>query len=66
MFNMRDNVPPCKNCNERSIGCHCKCDRYIDWKLKHQSIREKVFKNNDIKRQIIDSKYKYLKRKNIK
>lgn len=23
---------PCKGCTDRFIGCHGKCDRYIDWR----------------------------------
>lgn len=25
-------VSPCKGCKDRSVGCHAKCKRYIDWK----------------------------------
>ena len=29
------NPCPCKDCEERYLGCHSKCNRYIKWKQKH-------------------------------
>lgn len=27
---LRDN--PCKDCSERSVGCHSRCDKYREWR----------------------------------
>ena len=24
-------IPPCKDCSERTVGCHCTCEKYITW-----------------------------------
>ena len=31
---------PCKDCEERFIGCHSVCDHYINWKKEHDKIKE--------------------------
>ena len=33
---------PCRNCEDRHIGCRGTCDRYIDWKENRiQKCRER-------------------------
>lgn len=32
--------PPCKDCPERTVGCHAKCEKYIVWKEKDSQIKE--------------------------
>ena len=27
---------PCKDCPDRYVGCHSKCDKYIKWKEQEQ------------------------------
>ena len=27
-------VVPCKDCHERKLGCHGRCEKYQDWKAK--------------------------------
>jgi len=33
---------PCKVCKDRYIGCHGKCLAYIDWKQKHDAIKQEI------------------------
>ena len=35
------NVTPCKNCQDRTLGCHDKCEKYIEWKAERQKILDK-------------------------
>ncbi len=32
---------PCKGCQDRSVGCHAKCDSYKEWKREVDDIRVK-------------------------
>ena len=34
---------PCRNCEDRHVGCHGTCERYIDWKEKHIESKRKRF-----------------------
>lgn len=29
---------PCRGCDERRIGCHASCEKYIDWKNRQLKI----------------------------
>lgn len=31
---------PCKNCNDRCVGCHASCLRYIDWTQQNSVLKE--------------------------
>ena len=33
-------IAPCKNCDERAVGCHGKCERYTEWAKAARSERE--------------------------
>ena len=37
---------PCKNCKDRYVGCHSKCDKYIKFKkdLRKAKYQEKIDK----------------------
>lgn len=28
-------ICPCRDCAEREIGCHTKCEKYIHWQEEH-------------------------------
>lgn len=47
-------VVPCKDCDERSVGCHSTCVRYKDWRkrkdVEHDFILEAKLKEADIHR----------------
>ena len=32
---------PCKDCKERSISCHSRCDKYISYRKEYDEINEK-------------------------
>lgn len=34
---------PCKNCSDRVVGCHAKCEKYIAWKNNYQEINTRLF-----------------------
>lgn len=33
---------PCYKCEDREVGCHSKCERYIDFSTKHQEENEAI------------------------
>lgn len=35
-------VAPCKNCDERRVGCHAVCRKYTAWKVDHEAFMKKV------------------------
>lgn len=35
-LNNRIGKPPCYSCEERTAGCHSKCQQYIEWKQEFQ------------------------------
>ena len=34
---------PCKDCSERKLGCHGKCERYKLWGEECASLRNKIY-----------------------
>lgn len=34
-------LSPCKGCVERCIGCHAKCESYINWKKDWDAMKAK-------------------------
>lgn len=34
----------CKGCTERSVGCHCTCEAYLNWKQEQNARRAKINK----------------------
>ena len=39
-------IAPCKNCEERFVGCHDFCDSYQEWAKAARSEREALNKDN--------------------
>ena len=35
---------PCKDCQEREVGCHSSCQRFLGWQEKH--VEEKLTRKN--------------------
>lgn len=33
---------PCKECPDRKIGCHSKCEKYLKYRAKYDEINNKV------------------------
>ena len=34
---------PCKDCQDRAVGCHAKCERYADFKTNNEEKRKEVY-----------------------
>lgn len=47
---------PCKNCGDRFIGCHGKCEKYKAWRAEYDEINKK--RNLDI---LLDRHFKETK-----
>lgn len=37
-------LTPCKGCEDRVVGCHSVCDKYITWKAKRDEIKKEMTK----------------------
>lgn len=35
-------VAPCKNCDERRVGCHAVCKKYTAWQVDHEALNKKI------------------------
>lgn len=35
---------PCKDCKERELGCHSKCEKYLAFKLERDKEQEQIRK----------------------
>ena len=55
---LNDNAP-CKNCKERVMGCHGKCEKYQMWKSEHDKKRAEIFERENIANQITYSKIEF-------
>lgn len=40
MVSLSDN--PCKDCTNRNVGCHGKCDKYISWQQAWRAQKEDI------------------------
>lgn len=40
------NIAPCKDCKDRHVGCHSKCEKYLEYKKELQKAKhqEKINK----------------------
>ena len=41
---MANKLPPCKGCEDRVIGCHSVCDKYITWKAERDELKKELTK----------------------
>lgn len=46
-FGGMSDLPPCKDCPDREVGCHDKCERYKKWKRYTDERREIINKNRE-------------------
>lgn len=44
---------PCKNCEERVLGCHSVCEKYLKFKKDAQEEKEKIIASKIIEQQQI-------------
>lgn len=40
--------PPCKDCDDRELGCHSKCITYNSWKEKDMNFKRKIYNERRI------------------
>lgn len=41
---MANKLPPCKGCEDRVIGCHSVCEKYITWKAERDELKKELTK----------------------
>ncbi len=35
---------PCKHCDDREVGCHAGCDKYLNWRNEYQEAKQELNK----------------------
>lgn len=46
---------PCKDCNDREVGCHANCPQYRDYAAEREAIRQKKSEVNDVTNMHMDA-----------
>lgn len=49
---------PCRGCEERSVECHAKCERYGAWKAEHDRERKAAFAVRDMENKLDENAIK--------
>ena len=39
---------PCYKCDDRVIGCHSKCKKYIEWAASRRELNEKIARERNL------------------
>lgn len=62
LYNYRGRVEkadgPCKGCQDRHVGCHSTCLKYIDWKQERQVLLDKKRAESKVNEAVLDITYK--------
>ena len=58
--------PPCKDCTERKIGCHGKCERYKAFKEYHEAEKQQKIREGNAADYFIESALRNRKRRRMK
>ena len=45
---------PCVRCDERRVGCHAECERYLTWSAEQRAAKEQDYKDRLPERYIHD------------
>lgn len=53
---------PCYKCQDRYVGCHAKCERYIEWSAAREAERERIHKIKENDKRYADYKIKAIAR----
>lgn len=40
---------PCRDCENRSAGCHATCEHYITWKQEYNELQAKIRAEKELK-----------------
>ena len=46
----------CKDCSDRALGCHSRCEKYIAEKTEHERIKSIETRDNTISRYLYEKK----------
>ena len=49
-------ITTCKDCTERVVGCHSKCEKYLEAKAKDDLKREGIYKELNGQKDLVDYK----------
>ena len=57
-MNIVGKKPPCKDCTDRTIGCHANCQNYLEWKKREDLLKAEKREVGRAVSDIIDYKRK--------
>ena len=55
---------PCKDCDNRNIGCHGQCKKYQDYSVENKKLNDFRKKNNQTDYDYFEVRKRHLKRGN--
>ncbi len=55
-------IAPCKGCQDRAVGCHSSCGRYIEWCAARKEETEKIRKLKESENRYADHKCRAIAR----
>ena len=54
---------PCKNCPDREIGCHSKCNKYLEFRKKRDEELDRKRREDDVAYAIAAGMYRMSKKR---
>lgn len=45
---------PCKDCNDRVVGCHDRCESFCNWKKSETEKKDKIYESKQLSRLLDD------------
>lgn len=52
-------VYPCKNCQKREVGCHSKCERYLQMRKEQDTINAYIRNDIEMMKELCESYMRY-------
>lgn len=43
------NCSPCYRCEDRRVGCHASCPKYLQFKKDNEAARKKIFNEKELR-----------------
>jgi hypothetical protein len=59
-------LSPCKDCEDRALGCHSICERYIDFQKENNRVNDLRKKSRDLDTNFIEIRTTHKKKENRK
>lgn len=51
--------PPCKDCADRAMGCHGKCEKYKQWRFVHEQRLDEIQAAEKVRRDLTSTQVQF-------